>query len=62
MKKLTIILPLVILMMLGMKSSVMAQDDIQDIQKFITMFKESYRAWRRRKYSVKEIVGESTAS
>jgi len=44
MKKLTIILPLVILMMLGMKSSVMAQDDIQDIQKFITMFKESSSA------------------
>jgi len=41
MKKLAVILPLVILMMLGMKASVMAQDDIQDIQKYITMFKET---------------------
>lgn len=28
----------------------------------IAMFKESYRAWRRRKFSVKEVVGVSTAT
>jgi hypothetical protein len=55
MKKLTIILPLVILMVLGMKTSVMAQDDIQ---KYITMSKENSSAGEF--YGVKfDLFGES---